>query len=57
MSYLSTELRDRLFEADNEHCVYCHTTQSSTGQPMTVDGIKPQAKMAQPSSKTSPALL
>lgn len=44
MSYLSTDLRDRLLEADNGRCVYCTTTEVNTGQPMTVDHIVPQAQ-------------
>jgi hypothetical protein len=44
MSYLSTDLRDRLLEADNCHCAYCYTTEANTGQQMTVDHIKPQAQ-------------
>jgi len=44
MSYLSTDLRDRLLEADNRHCAYCYTTEANTGQPMTIDHIKPQAQ-------------
>lgn len=43
-TYLSTELRERLLEADNRHCAYCHTSQANTGQPMTVDHIVPQAQ-------------
>lgn len=43
-TYLSAELRDRLLEADNRHCAYCHTSQANTGQPMTVDHIIPQAQ-------------
>ena len=44
MSYLPTDLRDRLLEADNRHCAYCRTTEANTGQPMTVDHILPQAQ-------------
>jgi hypothetical protein len=44
MSYLSIDLRDRLLEADNCHCAYCYTTEANTGQPMTIDHIKPQAQ-------------
>ena len=44
MSYLSTQLRDRLLEADNRHCAYCYTTEANTGQPMTIDHITHQAK-------------
>jgi hypothetical protein len=44
MSYLPTDLRDRLLEADNRHCAYCYTTEANTGQPMTIDHIVPQAQ-------------
>ncbi len=44
MSYLSANLRDRLLEADNRHCVYCYTTEANTGQPMTLDHIVPQTQ-------------
>jgi hypothetical protein len=44
MSYLPTDLRNRLLEADNRHCAYCYTTEANTGQPMTVDHILPQAQ-------------
>ncbi len=44
MSYLSTDLRDCLLEADNRHCAYCYTTEANTGQPMTVDHIIPQSQ-------------
>lgn len=44
MSYLPQALRDGLFELDNRHCAYCHTTEANTGQPMTVDHIIPQAR-------------
>ena len=44
MSYLPTDLRDRLLEADNRHCAYCYTTEANTGQPMTVDHLTPQAQ-------------
>ena len=44
MSYLSTNLRASLLEADNRHCAYCYTTEANTGQPMTVDHIVPQAQ-------------
>jgi hypothetical protein len=44
MSYLSTDLRNRLLEADNRHCAYCYTTEANTGQPMTVDHVVPQAQ-------------
>ncbi|NJN92749.1 MAG: HNH endonuclease [Anaerolineales bacterium] len=47
MSYLPADLRDRLLEADNRHCVYCHTREANTGQPMTVDHIMPQAQGGQ----------
>ena len=44
MSYLPADLRDRLLEADNRHCAYCHTSGANTGQPMTIDHIIPQAQ-------------
>jgi hypothetical protein len=44
MSYLPTDLRERLLEADNRHCAYCYTTEANTGQPMTVDHIIPQVR-------------
>ena len=44
MSYLSTDLRVRLLEADNRHCAYCYTTEVNTGQPMTVDHVEPQTQ-------------
>ena len=44
MSYLPTDLHERLLEADNHCCAYCRTTESNTGQPMTVDHILPQAE-------------
>lgn len=44
MSLISADLRDRLLEADNRHCAYCATTEATTGQPMTVDHIVPQAQ-------------
>jgi hypothetical protein len=44
MSYLSTDLRNRLLEADNRHCAYCYTAEANTGQPMTVDHIVPQSQ-------------
>lgn len=44
MSQLATDLRQRLLEADNRHCVYCYTMEANTGQPMTVDHIIPQAQ-------------
>ena len=42
MSYLPADLRDRLLEADDRRCAYCHTTEVNTGQPMTIDHIIPQ---------------
>ena len=47
MSYLPTELRNLLLEADNRYCAYCHTSEANTGQPMTVDHIVPQAQGGQ----------
>jgi hypothetical protein len=44
MSYLPADLHDRLLDADNHSCAYCHTTEANTGQPMTVDHIYPQAQ-------------
>jgi hypothetical protein len=44
MSHLSTDLYNRLLEADNRHCAYCYTTEANTGQPMTVDHVMPQAQ-------------
>jgi hypothetical protein len=44
MSYLPAGLHDRLLEADDHRCAYCHTTEANTGQPMTVDHIHPQAQ-------------
>lgn len=44
MSYLSADLRDRLLQADNRHCAYCHTREANTGQPMTIDHIIPQTQ-------------
>ena len=44
MSYLPTDLRDRLLAADNSYCAYCYTSEANTGQPMTVDHITPQAQ-------------
>ena len=42
--YLPTNLREQLLAADDRRCVYCHTTEANTGQPMTVDHIVPQAQ-------------
>ena len=44
MSPLPTVLRDRLVEADDRRCAYCHITEANTGQPMTVDHIIPQVR-------------
>ncbi len=44
MSYLAAALRDRLLEADNRHCAYCITSETNTGQPMTVDHIVPRTQ-------------
>ncbi|MCP4108703.1 MAG: HNH endonuclease [Desulfobacteraceae bacterium] len=43
-TYLTSELRKRLQDADNRHCAYCHTSESNTGQPMTVDHIIPKSR-------------
>lgn len=42
--YLSADLREQLLTADDRRCVYCHTTEANTGQPMTIDHIVPQAR-------------
>lgn len=53
MSYLPAHVRDRLLEADNRHCAYCHTSEANTGQPMTVDHIlSPKRKAVKPAMKT-----
>jgi hypothetical protein len=44
MSYLPADLHDRLLEADDHRCAYCHTSEANTGQPMMVDHIHPQAQ-------------
>jgi len=41
---LSADLREQLLAADDRRCVYCHTTEANTGQPMTIDHILPQAQ-------------
>jgi hypothetical protein len=43
-NYLQTELRQRLLDADDHCCAYCHTTQANSGQPMVVDHIIPQSQ-------------
>jgi len=42
--YIPTDLREQLLAADDRRCVYCHTTEANTGQPMTVDHIVPEAQ-------------
>ncbi len=42
--YLPVELRQRLLNADNHRCAYCHTTQANSGQPMVVDHIIPKSQ-------------
>ena len=43
-NYLQAELRQRLLDADDHCCAYCHTTQANSGQPMVVDHIVPQSQ-------------
>ena len=47
MAYLPIALKNRLIEADNRFCAYCQTSESNTGQPLTVDHIIPQAQGGQ----------
>lgn len=42
--YLSTALRQRLVEADDHRCAYCHTSQANSGSPMVVDHLIPLSK-------------
>ena len=42
--HLAADLRERLFAADDRRCVYCHTAEANTGQPMTLDHIVPEAQ-------------
>ncbi|MFP4351175.1 MAG: HNH endonuclease [Desulfococcaceae bacterium] len=42
--YLSSQLRERLIAADNQHCAYCHTREATTGQPMALDHIIPESQ-------------
>lgn len=42
--YLPADLREQLLAADDQRCVYCHTTEANTGQPMTVDHIVPEVQ-------------
>jgi hypothetical protein len=42
--YLSTALRQRLVEADDHRCAYCHTSQANSGSPMVVDHLLPLSK-------------
>jgi 5-methylcytosine-specific restriction endonuclease McrA len=46
-TYLSTELRQQLVEADDHPCAYCQTTEANTGQPMVVDHIIPESQGSQ----------
>jgi len=43
-TYLQSALRQQLLEADDHRCVYCQTTQFSSGYPMVVDHIIPSSK-------------
>ncbi|MDM8537604.1 HNH endonuclease [Desulfobacterales bacterium HSG17] len=43
-TYLTSKLRLRLIEADNQHCAYCHTREAITGQPMTIDHVIPESQ-------------
>lgn len=43
-SYLPTELRQRLIEADGHHCAYCQTAESNSGQPLVPDHVIPTSK-------------
>lgn len=40
-TYLSSEMRLRLLEADDHRCAYCRTTEKNSGQPMVVDHLIP----------------
>ncbi len=42
--YLSATLRQRLIEADDHRCAYCHTSQANSGSPMVVDHLLPLSK-------------
>ncbi len=42
--YLSAALRQRLVEADDHRCAYCHTSQANSGSPMVVDHLLPLSK-------------
>jgi len=42
--YLAADLREQFLAADDMRCAYCHTAEATTGQPMTVDHITPQAQ-------------
>jgi len=43
-TYLASELRIRLHEADNRHCAYCFTYENNSGFPMTIDHIIPRSQ-------------
>jgi hypothetical protein len=43
-TYLSSELRKGLLEADDHRCAYCQTTQFNSGFPMVVDHIVPRSR-------------
>lgn len=43
-TYLPAPLRQRLEEADDHRCAYCHTSQSNSGNPMVIDHVLPRSK-------------
>ena len=42
--YLTATLRQRLIQADDHRCAYCHTSQANSGSPMVVDHLPPLSK-------------
>jgi hypothetical protein len=42
--YLPADLRERLSDADDRRCSYCHTSEANSGQAMTLDHIVPEAQ-------------
>jgi len=42
--HLPTHVRQRLIQADDHRCAYCHTPQANSGSPMAVDHLIPRSK-------------
>jgi hypothetical protein len=43
-TYLPSDLRQRLLDADDHRCAYCQTATTNSGQPMSVDHSNPESK-------------